>query len=169
MANTVPLSVRIPPEDAEYIAQLRIGGAVTPSDKVRAIIRDSRQRHQQRGDYEAQLRAARDALAGVNLQVKSWEREAEQHSDLLETFIAWVAEAYAYVSANDAADAPPNCSELEKGVAERVFRLLESTARMAVTATAPCYDEQLIRRRYTPLVELTELINQQIQQQAKEK
>jgi hypothetical protein len=35
MAKTVPLSVRVSHEDAEFIANLYIGDAVTPSDKVR--------------------------------------------------------------------------------------------------------------------------------------
>ena len=47
-SKTVPLSVRISHDDAEYIAGLKIDDALTPSDKVRAIIRDARKAREAR-------------------------------------------------------------------------------------------------------------------------
>ena len=53
--KTVPLSVRVPYEDAEFIAGLHVNGANTPSDKLRAIINQARRRHQGGQDFGSAL------------------------------------------------------------------------------------------------------------------
>ena len=46
MGKSVPFSVRLTSEDAEYVAALQIPGAVTSSDKIRHIISDARKRRE---------------------------------------------------------------------------------------------------------------------------
>ena len=41
-ANRIPLSVRIDQEEADFIAQLSIEGASTPSEKIRELLKQAR-------------------------------------------------------------------------------------------------------------------------------
>ena len=52
MAKTVPISVRVSNEDAEFIATLQIDNAVTPSDKVRSLIKEAKQKKERVVSYE---------------------------------------------------------------------------------------------------------------------
>ena len=45
-SKSVPLSVRVSPDDARFISQIDIAGAATPSDKVRALLADARKRRE---------------------------------------------------------------------------------------------------------------------------
>ena len=47
------LSARIPLEDIEWLASLDIQGAVSPSDKLRALIAQMRRQYEGTLDYEA--------------------------------------------------------------------------------------------------------------------
>ena len=46
MPGKVPLSVRVSQDDAAFLAGLAVTGATSPSDKLRALIRDARLRHE---------------------------------------------------------------------------------------------------------------------------
>lgn len=165
MQKTVPISVRITQEDAEFIARLKIDDAITPSDKIRALIRDARLQHGRQRGYEGQLAQALDELRGVMQQVKTQERESHTHSELVNVFLDWLAEAFAYTAAVDINTAKEKTAlpQLEEGIADRCFRLLEALARMGVTSRAPCYDKDIISKGFQPLAELTRLVNQRIE------
>ena len=40
--NRIPVSVRITQEDADFIAELKIEGANTPSEKIRELLKQAR-------------------------------------------------------------------------------------------------------------------------------
>ena len=47
--RSVPLSVRVAPEDADFISRVEIAGAETPSEKVRALLAEARRRQNRNG------------------------------------------------------------------------------------------------------------------------
>lgn len=53
--KTVPFSARISIDDAEFISSLEYDGAHTPSDKLRALLAETRRRHTQCDDYGENL------------------------------------------------------------------------------------------------------------------
>lgn len=55
VSKTVPFSARISVEDAEFISTLEYDGAHTPSDKLRALLAESRRRHSHQTDYGQNL------------------------------------------------------------------------------------------------------------------
>jgi len=162
MAKTVPISVRISHEDAEFIAQLQIDGAVSPSDKVRNIIKEAKKQNEQIINYESCLKIARETLKELTQQVKASEMEQKQHSELVNIFNDWITESYAYiVSAKNEIDEGNIClSQLEEGISERVFRLFEVVGRLGVTSKAPCYDKNIITKGFLSILELNQLVNQ---------
>lgn len=163
MVKTVPISIRITQDDADFLTSLQIEDAITPSDKIRALIRQAKhQQKQNQEGYETHLQHALDSLKQLIQQVKSGELEHKEHSELVTSFIDWLAESYAFVSSAKALKGSPDLQALEEGIADRSFRLLETMARMGVTAKAPCYNKDIISNGFKPLKELTELVNSRV-------
>ena len=167
MSKTVPISVRVSHEDAEFIANLKIGNAVTPSDKVRSIIREARDRNDNIVNYEGWLKISRDSLDGLIQKIKTMELKQTQHSELISLFNDWIVESFAYAASakHEIDEGKVELSQFEAGISERVFRLLESMARMGVTSSAPCYDPEIISKGLAPVLELINIINQRTEQE----
>jgi hypothetical protein len=159
--KTVPLSVRVPYEDAEFIAGLHVNGANTPSDKLRAIINQARRRHQGGQDFGSALTFFEEQIAPVAHQIRKGERECHMHSELLGLANSKLPELLAFIVSygadRESLDSEA-LQELESGVANRVFRLFEGVMRLAVTPRCPCYDENVISDRIDPLIDLARII-----------
>ena len=56
--NRIPVSVRITQEDADFISELKIEGANTPSEKIRELLKQARLAHTQTHDYGSALNGA---------------------------------------------------------------------------------------------------------------
>ncbi len=165
MAKTVPISVRLSLEDAEFIANLHIDDAVTPSDKIRSIIKEAKKQNERIVNYEGCLKIARETLRELTQKIKTTELESKQHSELLNVFNEWIAESFAYVAAakQELEDEKLTFEALEEGVSIRVFRLFEATARMGITSKAPCYEPNIVTRGFLPILELIQIINQRLE------
>jgi len=164
MPKTVPVSVRLSAEDADFIANLQIADAVTPSDKIRSMIKIAKQQQMRVATFENCLQQSQEALKPLTQAVKAYELELGQHSELLSVFNDWLAESFAYLSSAklmiEAGELDFN--RLEAGIAERVFRLLTAFARMGVTKQAPCYDAELMNKGFEPVLELIQIITQRL-------
>ena len=163
MVKTIPVSFRMSQEDAEFLAGLQIEDAVTLSEKVRAIIKESRHRHQQKTDYETYLKFMSDVLNGLNKQIKLAEMKVESHSEIVAYFTEWSIESFAFIASMQQEDALDEAilKTLEDGILTRIFRLFEIVARMGVTSTAPCYNKQIITKNFSEILELIQLIVEQ--------
>lgn len=162
MPGKVPLSTRISQEDAAYLAQLKIDGAVTPSDKLRAIIKDARQRYRGTEDYTSSLKMATDILAPTLRIIRASENAAGTHSELMSRLGEWVAECFAYVVASNGAETElshEQLLEIEAGLAKRVVVLMESVLQLGVTSRSSCYDPQIINDNIQPVLDIANVIN----------
>src|SRR5438045_4020584 len=81
--RTVPFSARIPSDDAAFIAELKIEGAVTPSDKLRAIITQARKQYEGSADYATSLQWMRDLLTPALTRIRAVEHTANMHSEIV--------------------------------------------------------------------------------------
>lgn len=163
-SKMVSLAVRVPHEDAEFISQLKIEGAKTPSDKMRAIITDARRRELGVHDFKTSLELTHNILDPVYSRIREAELDHQMHSELLARAIEWLPEIMAYViSRQDEFDnkskAKKALAETEKGVAERVFRLIESIMQMGVTKRSPCYNKDTVLERVEPVLELSHIVD----------
>lgn len=159
--KTVPVSVRLPQDDAAFLSALSIEGADTASEKLRALIADARSRQHGTEEYPAALKLAQESLAPTLRIIRNSEREAGMHSELLSRLGEWLPDCMAYfVAANGAAtelEADALC-EIEHGLADRVFVLIQSILQMGVTRRGACYDADLISDRLGPVMDLAEVI-----------
>lgn len=162
-SKMVSLAARVPHEDAEFISSIQIEGATTPSDKVRAIIAEARRRHQGSTDYTVCLEQVNSMLAGFNSAARSAELESATHSELVTRTLDWLPDMVAYILSSQPANnayavSTEELAQIEKGIAERIFRLMESVLQMGVTRQCPCYDKDAIITRVSPVLELARVV-----------
>ena len=86
----VAIGARVPRVDAEFISQIKIEGATTPSDKVRVIIAEARRRHQGSNNYDACLEQVNHLLSATNRLLRHAELESKQHSELVARVLDWL-------------------------------------------------------------------------------
>ena len=158
--KSIPLSVRVSPEDADFIAGMDIAGAETPSEKVRALLADARRRHQGFTDYSSCLGMVQEMLAPTLQRLRAAEHRERVHSELVLELAQWMPEALAFLLTDlvDASGDRESLQAFEEGVAERLFRLIENVVRMAVTTECRGYDPAVVSARMGPVFELVEVI-----------
>lgn len=156
----VPLSVRVTPADAEFIAGLQIDGATTPSDKLRAIIAEERQRREGSEDYALAVALIRDLMQPALRRLRAAEGDANVHSELVARLGEWLPDICGYLVAEAPAPADDDgdLRAFEAGLADRVFSLVDSVLRLAVTRRCRGYDPELIADHIGPTLELAELL-----------
>jgi len=157
----VTIGARVPHEDAEFISQLKIDGATTPSDKVRAIIAEARRRHQGSHDYNVCFDLANNMLSAFTAKTRQLEMEHNIHSEMVTRTLDWLPDMMAYVMSSNQKLADSNAealSSVEQGVADRVFRLMESVMQMGVTQRCPCYNKNAVLDRIEPVLDLARVI-----------
>ena len=160
-SKMVAIGARVPRVDAEFISQLKIEGATTPSDKVRVIIAEARRRHQGSNNYDACLEQVNNLLSATNRLLRHAELESRQHSELMARVLDWLPDTMAYLLSSKQALVDDNADDmraLEDDVADRVFRLIESVMQLGVTRYCSCYDREVVTRRITPILDLARVI-----------
>lgn len=157
MSNkSVPFSVRLSQSDAEFVASLNIVGAVTPSDKIRHIISEARQRKEAGQNFIQSLKTFQEDLRPSNERLRELERERNDESELLHFLGEWLCEALA-----EFVTGPTSAHDLEKfeaRLAQQVFKLTEHSLRLAITDDARCFSPDLMKKGTKRIVELARII-----------
>ncbi len=100
--NRIPVSVRISQEDADFMANLNMEDANTPSEKIRELLKQARLAHTQMHDYGSVLNAMEQFFQSAKRDVLHAEKEYGMHSHIL----ARVFELLPDLGATLAADLP---------------------------------------------------------------
>jgi hypothetical protein len=161
-SKAIPLSVRVSEDDAEFLAALELPGAATPSEKLRALIAQARQRHAEGRTYENSLALVRELLEPLSQQLRRRELASRQRSELIADSLYWLPDLVAFLMAGPASRGGRNeiadLTEFEAGVAHRIFRFIEAVLRLGVTAKAPCYDPGVVTAGIGGTLELAQLV-----------
>ena len=104
--------------------------------------------------------------------VRQAELENHQHSQLITRLLEWLPDTMAFIVSS----APQRLDEksadklhgLENGLADRIFRLIESVLQLGITQRCPCYDADTISQRVGPILELAHVIDSISQKKQKE-
>jgi len=160
--KTVSLSTRLSQEDAEYLSRLKVEGATTPSEKLRAVISETRKRNEGMQDYRGSYQMYQEVMNRVSMVTREIEMEQKIHSEMISRTIEWLPDMMAFVTAKGAelqksADVD-NAKSLEDGVTDRCFRLIQSILQLGVTETCPCYEATAVSKRMPPVVSLLKVI-----------
>ncbi|MDH3347424.1 MAG: hypothetical protein OEM02_04890 [Desulfobulbaceae bacterium] len=156
----VTFSVRVSQDDAEFISRLSINGAKTPSDKIRSIIKETRAREKMAQDYDGCIEMMRDLTSPVLARLRKCELEEKVHSELIFRAIEWLPELIGFIVSNMPPDKQNKESllNIEQGVADRIFRMIETVFRMATTKQCRCYDPDVISEKIDPVLELLRVV-----------
>jgi hypothetical protein len=160
--QTVPISARIAHKDAEFLSQIKVPGAKTPSDKLRAILSDARRRSAREKDYRGTFQHLQEILGPVVEQIRQAELTHGIHSELVTRTLDWLPDAVAYLVAgigeNDSVPKEEQLFRLEQGLGDRLFGLMESILHMGITKSCPCYDGGTVLSRIDPILQLAHII-----------
>lgn len=159
-AKSVPLSVRLPQQDAEFIAALKAGDAVTMSEKVRHLVGEARRLADEGSSFEGVVKHTTEVLGPLARALDAIEKHDSENSQLLRAFLQWLPGLLATLETVDFEDETPikdQLTEIEGKAAKRTQDFLDQLARLAVTTEAPCLNKQIMRRTLQPLTELIEL------------
>ena len=160
--KTVPLSVRMSADDMTALAELDLSDAVTPSDKLRKLVRNAYRRQKGQTDYAEALAIAEEQLSPTLRRVRNYEAKWHVHSDLVVYFLNWLPDALAIVTAGisdpDGKLKRQSLEIFERDIADRVTALLLETLKMALTPATSCYRAATLNEKLPELLELTQLI-----------
>jgi hypothetical protein len=162
MVQSIPFSVRLSQEDAEFIANMKLKGAKTPSDKIRAIIVKAHEEGKEEQDYKNILRKIQEIFIPALDKLREEELKKGEHSELTTILSVWLSETCAFFIYTLLENTKyANLKNLEKGVADRIFTLFERVMSMGITTQAPCYNKAIIKEHLAPVLELAGIIANQ--------
>lgn len=161
-APSVPVSLRLSADDAQWLASLEIPGASSPGEKLRALLREARAgaSRTQPEDYAGWLARTSAAADGPARSLHLAEFAHGMHSELLARFSTWLPEALAFclATAPDADTGPDELRAFEAGVAERLGVVAQQLLQLAVAGAPPTYDPVVAESAAAPLLDLAEAI-----------
>lgn len=165
--KSIPFSVRLSEEDADFLSSFDCQGATTPSDKIRALVADARRLQSSRRSYAEGILFQESMTLPLIRTLRSAEHKADCHSEFLFSFLNWLPEIQAFLQTELSAgseDTPEDSFDLgrlrtvEAGAARRIMEITETLLRLAVAQPEPCYDPTCISQRLGPILQLCNLL-----------
>ena len=161
----MPLSVRMAPEEMSMLSELHLDDAVTPSDKIRRLVKAAYRQQKSRSSYSEALNIAEDQLAPIIHKLREHDAAHHVHSDLLLQLLTWLPDMFALagtalqhdISGEDGKKATVT---LEDDIAERIFLLLLGVLKMGLTPAAHCYQSSHLTDRLPAVLELCRLLDE---------
>jgi hypothetical protein len=160
MSVSIPLSVRIPQDDFEWLSTLDIKGASTPSDKLRAIIQRHRREHDGSQSYELALGWLREHIQPFVHEVAAFEHRTSQRSEVVAAMIEWTPQLMALLASEhiDANAGPARARQVEEMLLQRGMALLGTLLRLGITPTTPTYGAAAVERHLPQLGQLIDAV-----------
>lgn len=165
MSKTVPLSVRISHDDAEFLAELKIEGATTPSDKLRGLIAERKKQSLQGFEYDQVFTSLQTNLDKVIPILRQVENKEGAHSEILKMMAESLPDLLAHLLADGKKiNNKEDMAKLESQLADKFFLLIEMMLRLGVTSQSPCIDKEAISKRMGTSIELVQMIKSRLEQ-----
>ncbi len=161
-----PLSVRMSADDMAMLSALKIPDAVTPSEKIRRLVRTAHRQQQGRGDYAEALKVEEERIAPLLHRIRSLEASHRVHSELLVHLLGWLPDMTATAMSSLAVfekkdgveKVAENLAKTEAAMAERVFGLMLTVLQFSLTPKTHCYREEAISERLPEILEIAGLL-----------
>jgi hypothetical protein len=160
-AQMQTLSARVSSEDVAWLASLQIDGAITPSDKLRALIGQMRKQHEGALDYAACSAWLRDLLSPAVTDVRAFEHQQRMHSAAVAAILEWAPQVMATLLSQHRfeGDGTAGAVAFEASVMQQSFQMLAALLRLGVTPGADCYAPGIIDKHLPRVLELAQLIS----------
>lgn len=160
MSASIPLSVRIPQADFEWLTALDLKGAATPSDKLRAVIQRYRREHEGAHSYELALDWLRDLVQPFAKDIAAYEHHSGERSEIVAAMLEWVPQLMALLASEHVATADPaeRARRIEDMLLQRSVALLSALLRLGVAPAATAYDSDALERQLPRLTALLDAL-----------
>ncbi|MBL8510626.1 MAG: hypothetical protein JNM52_03175 [Betaproteobacteria bacterium] len=155
-----PLSARIPSDLYLWLAQTKVEGATTTSDKLRVLLGQIKQQHDGALDYVTAHSWAHDVTNRLRKSLVRLEGDTGSHSAVLNTLLDHLTSALALTISTT----PSNEAEvrqLEDALVRRVFLMSETLLRQGLSSSALAYDPTVVQRHMATTLELAMTIHNQ--------
>lgn len=159
-----PLSARIPSDLYLWLAQLKVEGASTNSDKLRVLLGQLKRQHDGAFDFVTALAWCRDLAARPRAALAQLEAETGQHSEVLSQALEHISHAMALLISAEVASLE-QAAQLEDKLVRRNFAHAESLLRQATTPGAAAFDTDVVQRHLSGTLQLAQAI-QRLQQRS---
>ncbi len=142
-----PTTIRLGEEDQSFLASLKIAGAATISDKVRALIEDRRLQQEAGRDYRAALTLANNLIGPLHDSIKMAENQHRMHSQLVRRLLEWTPELLATLLADGLSDSDhlpekATLEALENALALHLSRLMDITLQTDIARDPALYNAE---------------------------
>lgn len=135
-SKTVPFSARISVEDAEFISTLAYDGAHTPSDKLRALLAETRNRHARFDDFAANLSQMDEWCKQLSRPLLVRQQQLQIRTEVINRLLAGLPELLAALQTLGARSNTLNIRELhqaEQQITQQMLTIVSSLLPLAVT------------------------------------
>lgn len=171
--KTVPLSVRMSSTDMGMLSALKVPEAVTPSEKLRRLVRTAYRQQQGRSDYEEALKVEEERLAPLLHRIRAVEAEHKVHSEMLVHLLGWLPDMSATVMSALAdieksegdQDVPEALADTETAVADRIFGLILAIMEYSLTPAVHWYRPEVVAERLPPVLDIARLLDLKLAQE----
>lgn len=145
--KSVPLSLRISDKDAEFLARFEAEGATTPSEKVRFLLAEARDRYGAERPEDTGV-VARRLLSRGRKRWRHAEDETDLTSDLVLKLYDRAPDLFGLLMAGP--DDDQHLSRFEKALAVEVARILEDVLSQHLMRSARYYNAGLLDGELAP-------------------
>ncbi|MCL2021365.1 MAG: hypothetical protein FWG81_04540 [Betaproteobacteria bacterium] len=153
------VGVRFPVSDIEWLAGLQIKNAVTPSDKVRAIVAQARQQNSLYDDPQACLAWVREILSPLVIAAQAEEAQGHARCEILALLLEWLPSTLAALLVLAPEADRDALRQKEKIMLGRCFQLMEAVTRLALASPTQCHDPGAIRDNVLRISELAGVLS----------
>lgn len=159
--KSVPLSVRMSANDMTMLSSLTLAGAITPSEKLRKLVRDAYKRESARQQFDAALELSEELINPTTHSVRVAEAKEHLHSEFLLQTLNWLPDVIALAVAKSGKEQlePEQLLELEQDLADRVFTLMIAVLNMSITADQHSYEPKALLERMPAVLAVARLLD----------
>lgn len=154
-------------DDMAMLSALNIPEAVTPSEKLRRLVRTAHRQQQGRSNYAEALKVEEERLAPLLHRIRSVEAEHRIHSEILVYLLGWLPDLTATVMSALAGlekpegkkNGPAALTATEAAVADRIFGLTLAVLQFSLTPKTHFYRERTATERLPEIMEIARLLD----------
>ena len=164
MTDFKTISTRLSDEDTRFLHAAKINGARTPSEKLRKMVTQARQRAEGVDSHSEARELVAQMIEPTLRMIQTHELKTGTHSEALQCAMSVLPEAVAYLIGTQRTkpDDIDSMREIEARTVERIMRLCTQIVRLAITRQAACYDPSVIRNQLAALREVWALAEEHI-------
>lgn len=155
MGRSVPVSVRLSPEDASFLAALEIDGCVTVSQKIRHVVSQARMAAQAKEDVTQDQEVIGQKVEPFRRKIAALEASG-QSAVFLRQLCHWLPAVMAMIEV--AGETATDLGAIEIKARDKMLDILDHMARQALTEESLNLNSHLFSDMRPNLIEILKIL-----------